>query len=119
MEGFLDRLLLVVNFGWSSICRIGSKNWSHNNGGIVLKIFFALLIFASLFFLGCCPPCPEQDYTGWKRVQNEFYQDQANDSLWTCVDNGDYWTGTWEGKTFQFHLINDTIFFKEIDNVQN
>lgn len=67
-------------------------------------------LIVMVFFIGCCP---KQNYTGWKKVENPYYQDTSTDSVWVYVENGDYWYGIWEGKTYLFHLVNDTLFIKQ------
>ena len=49
-----------------------------------------------MLLFGCCP---EQSYMGWKKVQNEFYQDQTDDSLFVYSE-GSRWIGLWDGKYF-------------------
>lgn len=67
-------------------------------------------LVAIVFLFGCCP---EPDYTGWKRVENPFYEDSITDSVWVYVGSEDYWIGNWEGKTYIFQIITDTLFIKQ------
>jgi hypothetical protein len=75
----------------------------------VLILMLALL---ATLLVGCCD-CPEPDFTGWKKVDNEFYKDESTDSIWVKMDWEDNWVGKWNGKTFFLHKVGDTIFYKE------
>lgn len=66
-------------------------------------------LIVMVFFIGCCP---KQNYTGWKKVENPYYQDTSTDSVWVYVENGDYWYGVWEDKKYFFHLSNDTLYYE-------
>ena len=54
-----------------------------------------------LLLIGCCN-CP--DYTGWKKVDNPYYKDNVNDSVWVYVESGDVWVGQWDSIWYRFRV---------------
>ena len=67
------------------------------NKEIKMKWLFLILL------AGCCS-CPELDYRGWARVDNPFYKEAVNDSVWIYVESGDVWVGQWDSTWYRFRV---------------